>query len=353
MESCVEVNDFLRRYLLRGAISSRKSWEPAGRALYDFFSFLQAHELDWKDVERKEEKSLLAAYRDYSLRSINLKRTTVRQRVRYVCEFYSYALKQGWINALPFDYETRQFKGKRGFLAHLGKSGITKIVADVMPKVHSVLPQYLTVNQLKKLLESAENIHHHFIMKLALGSGLRKSELATFPRAYVFDPDLAGRTEKNIGIYLDPDDGHGIKTKGNKPRTIYISRKLMKDLNHYATYFRCERLIKYGSKNKALFLNKFGESFSHDGKSIDRIVREAGNKVGIKVWTHLLRHTYATLTLVALQNNKDQNRIEPLVFLQRQLGHSSIETTMIYLHLVNQLADEAVLSYSDEFGDIL
>jgi len=40
MDSCVPVNRFLRHYLLRGAIGSRKSWANTGRALYDYFSFL-------------------------------------------------------------------------------------------------------------------------------------------------------------------------------------------------------------------------------------------------------------------------------------------------------------------------
>lgn len=63
MESCLEANVFLRYYLLRGAIGSHKSWPSTGRALYDFFSFLQAHGLDWRDVERGEAKSVVAAYR--------------------------------------------------------------------------------------------------------------------------------------------------------------------------------------------------------------------------------------------------------------------------------------------------
>ncbi|MNP77142.1 site-specific tyrosine recombinase XerS [compost metagenome] len=65
----------------------------------------------------------------------------------------------------------------------------------------------------------------------------------------------------------------------------------------------------------------------------------------------MLRHTYATHTLVALQRNAGGNN--PLVFLQRQLGHSSIQTTMVYLHLINELADSAVLAYDDELNDIL
>ena len=40
MESCVPANRFMRAYLQRGAIGSKRSWPSIGRAMYDFFSFL-------------------------------------------------------------------------------------------------------------------------------------------------------------------------------------------------------------------------------------------------------------------------------------------------------------------------
>ena len=126
----------------------------------------------------------------------------------------------------------------------------------------------------------------------------------------------------------------------------------MKDLNHYAVHDRGLRSSLSSKPQKPLFLNQLGDPFAVDGKSLDRIVRETGKKAGIRAWTHLLRHTYATHTLLALQRLRDRYRIEPLVFLQRQLGHVSVQTTMVYLHLVNELADEAVLTYDDELNDL-
>lgn len=87
MESCVPANTFFRYYLLRGVIGSKKSWPSTGRALYDFFSFLLAHELDWRNVDRGEAKSLVAAYRDYCLVECKLSRSTTRQWLLYVCKF--------------------------------------------------------------------------------------------------------------------------------------------------------------------------------------------------------------------------------------------------------------------------
>ena len=125
----------------------------------------------------------------------------------------------------------------------------------------------------------------------------------------------------------------------------------MEDLHYYATHYRGERAMMSYESQSPLFLNQNGNPYASDGKSLDRIVRLIGQKAGIQTWTHLLRHTYATHTLLALQRNRASNRLEPLVFLQRQLGHASIETTMIYLHLINEIADQAVMDYDDELND--
>lgn len=352
MQSCVEANDFLRYYLLRGAIGSRKSWAPIGQALYDYFGFLQAHELRWDDVDRGEQKELVAAYRDYCLNTVKQRHATVINRLVYVCAFYAFAKRRKWIRNLPYFEEIRKVKRGSGFLAHIDASGGRQVVRDVMPRAPRREVEFLTMAQIQALLDATVNVHHRMLLRLALGTGLRKQELATFPRAYVFDPELANRKERNIRVVLDPFDGHGMKTKGGRSRVLFISSRLMTDLNHYAKHTRGLRSSMGSNPQKALFLNQDGEPFSNDGKALDRIVRDIGKKIGLSVWTHMLRHTYATQTLVALQRAGDRSRIEPLVFLQRQLGHASIQSTMIYLHLVNEIADEAVLAYDNELNEI-
>ena len=349
MESCVPANQFFRHYLLRGAIGSDRSWPSLGRALYDFFSFLQAHELDWRDVDRGEAKSLVAAYRDYCLVTCELKPKTTRQRLTYICKFYEFALKEHWVNRLPFTYEERTVRRETGYLAHIDASGGKALAKDVMPRSHKTLPKFLSMANIRSLLAAAENPHHRIMMRLALHTGLRREEIAAFPMAYIFDPDKPTRTERNLRIWLDPFDGSGMVTKGSKPREIYVSRQFMAELYRYATKVRGERASLSKTPQKALLLNQCGEPYGDDGKSLNRIISETGKRIGIKVHTHMLRHTYATQTLVSLQR-KPASGLEPLVFVQRQLGHSSIQTTMVYLHLVNEMADEAVLAYDDELN---
>jgi site-specific recombinase XerD len=204
MESCVPANQFFRHYLLRGAIGSKRSWPSTGRALYDFFSFLQAHEIDWRDVDRGEAKSLVAAYRDYCLVACELALDTTRQRLTYICKFYEFALKVGWVKRLPFAYEERTVRRETSFLEHVDASGGKAMANDVMPRSQKALPKFLSMADIKSLLVATENPHHRMMMRLALHTGLRREEISAFPLAYVFDPDKAGRTERNLRIRLDP-----------------------------------------------------------------------------------------------------------------------------------------------------
>lgn len=349
MESCVPVNQFIRHYLLRGEIGSKKSWPSTGRAMYDFFCFLQAHELDWRDVNRGEAKTLIAGYRGYCLDECQLKPSTTRQRLIYVCSFYEYAFRQGWVSRLPFEYEGRIVKPRKGLLAHVDANGGTRPKKNVMPRSQKVHPKFLRMDEIRTLMSLVENPHHRMMIRFALQTGLRREEIATFPLAYIVDPDKATRNTRNIQIHLDPYDGHGICTKGKKPRTIYISRKFLSVLYRYVVQVRGERASLTDNKHRQLFLNQFGKPYADGGKRLERIVRELGKRAAIKVHPHMLRHTYATHTLSRLQ--KSVGKIDPLVFLMRQLGHSSIDTTMIYAHLVNEIADEAVLAYDDELNE--
>lgn len=348
MASCTPVNEFLRASLFRGEIGSKRSWESTGRALYDYFSFLQAHDLHWQDVDRGEKKDLVTGYRDYCRDTCNLAISTIRQRVRYVCEFYEFSLKSKWTEKVPYNEVPRTIKSRSLDSDHYSTTSKIVLMKDVLPVLTKSLPRFLRMSEVKELLTHARNPHHRMMIRFALHTGLRQDEIASFPTAYVFNPEKGKKTSRNIQIRLDPRDGTGIRTKRSKVRDIYISRRFMIELYAYLTKVRGERATLKTSNAKELFLNHAGESYADFGKSICRTIRNIGKKAGIVVSTHMLRHTYATQTLLSLQKKRE---IEPLVFLQRQLGHSSIQTTMVYLHLVNALADEAVLAYDDELSD--
>jgi site-specific recombinase XerD len=162
------------------------------------------------------------------------------------------------VKRLPFAYEERSVRREIDFLAHVDTNGGKAMANDVMPRSHKALPKFLSMAEIKSLLAAAQNPHHRMMMRLALHTGLRREEIAAFPLAYVFDPDKAGRTERNLRIRLDPFDGSGMVTKGSKSRNIYFSCVFMAELYRYMTKVRGGRASLSKPSPKALFLNQSG-----------------------------------------------------------------------------------------------
>lgn len=168
-------------------------------------------------------------------------------------------------------------------------------------KSHS-LPNYLTKEEVRKLIAKVENIKHRCIIKLLYGSGLRLSELL---HLRVSDID-----SKSMIIHIR-------KSKGNKDRVVMLSNSLLQELRIY---------FKKYKPNDFLFEGQTGGIYS--AKSVQMVVKKAASKAGIKkqVTPHTLRHSFATHLL---ESGTDVR------FIQELLGHNSIKTTEIYTHITN------------------
>ncbi len=164
------------------------------------------------------------------------------------------------------------------------------------------LPNYLTINEVKTLIRSLENIKHRCIIKLLYGSGLRLSELLHLK---VTDID-----SESMIIHIK-------NSKGNKDRVVMLSKALLEELRIY--------FIKYKPVD-FLFEGQSGGMYSP--KSVQVIVKNASSKAGIKkkVTPHTLRHSFATHLLEAGTDIR---------FIQQLLGHNSIKTTEIYTHIAD------------------
>ncbi len=158
------------------------------------------------------------------------------------------------------------------------------------------------------------------IISLILGSGLRLAEITGLD---LDDIDWKKNTVRVI-------------RKGNKEQYVYVSDQATFDLKEYITI----RNEKYGVNKSinALFIASSmgpkGTSRRLTERSIEKIVEKyavAFGKPSLSV--HKLRHSFATR--YHLENNNVPK-------LRRQLGHSSIQTTMIYTHLTNDEMHKAV-----------
>jgi site-specific recombinase XerD len=151
------------------------------------------------------------------------------------------------------------------------------------------------------------------IISLILGSGLRLSEL--------------------VGLDLDDIDFSKycarVIRKGNKEQFVYFSQVAMADLQDYLSVRNTKYQVE--KQNKALFISApmgpKGKSRRLTARSIEKLVEKyavAFGKPALSV--HKLRHSFAT---------RYHFEINDVPKLRRQLGHSSIQTTMIYTHIKN------------------
>jgi integrase len=145
-----------------------------------------------------------------------------------------------------------------------------------------------------------------------------------------------------IRVTLEPADMH---IKYGKPRSVDVPWSLMEDMWAYSLHQREVRQQRAGNAPAALVLTELGTEFSK-GAIVDAM-KAIEKEVGFPVRAHMLRHTYGTYTLSALRKSADFQG-EPLLYVRDRMGHSDVQTTAIYLHLINQLDAQIVLAHEDE-----
>jgi len=337
MELVPRANEFLIYFLLhRGSVGSKKSWVTLGQHMYDYFGFLEAYDRRWDELWNGAGTSVVADYRDYALDLVGNARSTVSQRLSTVVAFYRFALKKSWIQTLPF-YETEGV-GKNSETRDEDHHG-GRPLTDIAISVDDEPIEFLTMEQIQLLLLRAQNPTHRMMIRLALQLGLRRQEISTLRVIHAQDPhSIRGP----LGISLDPRE---VALKGGRKRFVSASRRLLSDLWHYLVH---ERSVRTDSRHPTdhLLLTEQGRPWSREGAGFHNILAGYSRKLGFKVYPHILRHTYATHTLHALQETK--SNIDAVVFLKAQLGHKSIRTTLRYLHVVNRNAEALALSYDEE-----
>lgn len=186
-------------------------------------------------------------------------------------------------------------------------------------KEDQTLPEILSREEMARLLECCQNPKHRAMFALAYGSGLRVSEICSLR---VQDID-----SKQMRIFIRG-------SKGNKDRYTILSRQCLEFLQDYWRSFRPnhpEGLLFPGWRNLT----------SITSEAINEALKKWLAVAGIsrKVSIHSLRHGFATHLL---EDGVDIFTIKEL------LGHRSISSTTVYLHLANIGAD--LVSPADRIG---
>lgn len=180
------------------------------------------------------------------------------------------------------------------------------------PRIGRKLPDTLSVVDIDLLiaaidLSSPEGERNRAILETLYGCGLRVSELVTLKISDLFF-----------------DEGFvKITGKGNKQRFVPIGGLTQKYIEIYKDKIRNLLSIQKGHED-TLFLNRRGRQLTR--AMIFTIIKDLAVKINLNktISPHTLRHSFATHLL---ENGADLRSI------QLMLGHESITTTEIYVHL--------------------
>ena len=180
------------------------------------------------------------------------------------------------------------------------------------PKVGRKLPDTLSEEEINELigaidLSKPEGERNRAILETLYGCGLRVSELL----------DL-----KLSDLYFE-EDFIKVAGKGDKQRFVPISDINKKYINIYRKEIRVHMTIKKGAED-VLFLNRRGNKLTR--AMIFTIIKQLAQEIGLQksISPHTFRHSFATHLL---QNGADLRAI------QQMLGHESITTTEVYMHV--------------------
>lgn len=174
--------------------------------------------------------------------------------------------------------------------------------SKLYPRSEHTLPEILSQQQALHLFLSTKNIKHRCMISLLYGAGLRLNELR------LLKVKCIDSTAMQIKV---------VQGKGNKDRFTILPKFILNDLRNY---YRQNRPKEF------LFEGYIPDRPMHE-RAIGHAVRQCMKVAGYsdkKFSAHTLRHSFATHLL---DNGCDIHTIKEL------LGHSKLETTMIYLHL--------------------
>ena len=211
--------------------------------------------------------------------------------------------------------QARLISGLRSFFDYMIFEGYRKdnpMELIESPKLGRKLPDTLSVEEIDELiraidLSTAEGERNRALLETLYGCGLRVSELV----------------ELKISDLFFDEQFIKVTGKGSKQRFVPVSPHTQRYINLYTGEVRPHVPVQKGHEDY-VFLNRRGRKLSR--AMIFTIIKDLGEKAGIKknISPHTFRHSFATHLL---ENGADLRAI------QQMLGHESITTTEIYMHV--------------------
>jgi integrase/recombinase XerC len=259
--------------------------------LIEFFGYVSDEGIKTlRDVNKQTLRAYLA-----HLIEIGYAKSSIARKLSAIRSFYKYLMREEMISASP-------------------------VATTVSPKLDKRLPDFLTVEDARRLVESPDlseptGQRDRALLELLYASGLRVSELVS---VNVEQVNLATNEIRVWG-------------KGAKERVVLIGEPAARALRNYIDGGRRELLG--GKKNNALLVSRYGGRLP--ARTVQKIIAKYARNIDKKVHPHVLRHTFATHLL---DGGAD------LKVVQELLGHADLSSTQIYTHVTRNRARQIYLA---------
>lgn len=224
----------------------------------------------------------------------------------------------------------RILSGIKNFYRYLRLEGIMETDPTELlesPSVGSRLPSVLSLEEIDALIAAMEDTptgrRNRAIVETMYGCGLRVSELCALQISHI---------DFRNAVML-------IRGKGSKERLVPVNEVALTRIKNYVDTDRNDVPI-VSTDADTVFLNSRGRHLSR--VMIFYILRDAAARAGIRtpLSPHTLRHSFATHLLEGGANLRS---------IQQMLGHESIATTQIYLHIENSRLRQEILEHHPRY----
>lgn len=341
MELLDAPNKYLRYVAtVRGRTRAPNTWRTYGNHLYEYFSFVEVNELDW----RRPTASQLSAWRD-SMLERGCSRATANQRIRGVHKFYEWTTEQGTTQLNPFEKGDVHIRKDRGLLSHVDASGNRAAALDLTLNTNKTFPKFLLLREAVSFLDAATPFTVKLMGYIALLTGMRREEITALD--YRVLPNPCGRDpSKHLQMFLN---ARLTPTKGNKSRIVMLPYDLAVAIWDYFNQIWPARSRKFklrhpGVETTKLFLTSQGMPLST--RYLNNSFQKLSAKNGVICHPHMLRHTFGTYELVRV--SRKFGEVKGLMWVRDRLGHTSIGTTELYVHGADLIKNDAVDGYQTE-----
>lgn len=193
---------------------------------------------------------------------------------------------------------------------HLMAPGSRVMDTFVHVKTGYRIPLVLSLAECLRMVDATSNPMHKAILMVLITAGLRLAECVNLKPCHIESDRMKIRVEQG---------------KGKVDRYTILSEKTLAVMRDYYRLYRPKEFLFEG--------HTAGSPICH--RSVGHIVTRAAQRarIGKAVHPHTLRHSFATHLMEAGT---------PLPVIQQLLGHTSIKTSMVYLHVGQPLVDRTM-----------